>query len=211
MKSARKTNKYERSFKFQHCFSFNLISVHFFSTLILRRPKEDKTKTMLYIKGTKETSLLLSFLSNTSMIVPSTGRLTGIPPTLLAPVAFNGASLHSLKLKLSQITHNGEPLHNLDLIGPVLPTVVNNMSSFFCNTLDSFRSKLVTYDSSAPFATFHSCPLPKSENLISLFATENLKECGLTKQLVGDLCRYTNQSKTILNEIVADSNGYMVK
>jgi hypothetical protein len=174
------------------------------------RQKEDKKKTMLYVKG-KDTNLLLTFLSNTSLIIPSTGRLTGIPPTLLAPVAFNGASLQSLKLKLSQITHNGELLHHLDLIGPVLPTVIQNMSVFFRNTFEQFKSKLVTYDNSSPFAQFHSCPLPKSENLISLFATENLKECGLSKELVGDLCRPTNQSKTILSEITADASGYALK
>ncbi|CAL4174654.1 unnamed protein product, partial [Meganyctiphanes norvegica] len=53
--------------------------------------------SMVYVEG-METLSLINFLLNSKSCVGTTGPLAGVPPTLLAPVAFQGATLNTLKL-----------------------------------------------------------------------------------------------------------------
>ena len=46
-----------------------------------------------------DTQALFNYLLNCKSLVAKTGNLAGIPPTLLAPVAFEGATLQSLLAK----------------------------------------------------------------------------------------------------------------
>ncbi len=44
---------------------------------------------------------LVNFLLTSKVTVAATGALAGVPPTLLAPTAFEGASLKTLKVRPS--------------------------------------------------------------------------------------------------------------
>ena len=171
--------------------------------------KEDKSKTLAFVKG-RDTNLLLTFLSNTDLIIPTTGPLAGVPPTLLSPVAFSGASLHPLKLKTSHIMHGNQLIYNLDLIGPVLPNVVYDLTKFFETTKKSFSSLIGNLDATSSFTAFSSSKPESSANLMSLFASENLKDCGLSKDLINNICQHKQQSKRILKSVQFDSNGYQL-
>lgn len=59
-------------------------------------------ESLVFVEG-METQALFNYLMNCKSIVPTTGPLAGVPPTLLSPVAFTGASLTSLKVRLRQI------------------------------------------------------------------------------------------------------------
>ena len=169
--------------------------------------KEDKSKTLAFVKG-RDTNLLLTFLSNTDLIIPTTGPLVGVPPTLLSPVAFSGASLHPLKLKTSHLMHGNQLIYNLDLIGPVLPNVVYDLMKFFEATKKSFSSLIGNLDATGPFTAFSSSKPESSANLMSLFASENLKDCGLSKDLISNICQHKQQSKRVLKSVQFDSTGY---
>jgi len=172
--------------------------------------REDKRKTLVLIKG-RDTNLLLTFLSNTDVIIPTTGPLIGIPPTLLAPVAFSGASLHPLKLKTSHLMHNNQLIYSLDLIGPILPNVVYDLMKFF-EVKKAFNSLIVNSDATSPFTEFSSTKGENAANLMSLFASENLKDCGLSKDLVTNICQRKQQSKLVLKNVQFDSSsGYRVQ
>ena len=173
------------------------------------KDKEDKNKTLVFIKG-KDTNLLLTFLSNTDIIIPTTGSLTGIPPTLLSPVAFTGASLHPLKLKTSSIMQNNQMIYNLDLIGPILPNIVYDLTKFFETTKKNFNSLIVNCDATSSFTEFSSSKQENAANLMSLFASENLKDCGLSKDLINNICQRKQQSKKILKNVQFDSNLYKI-
>ena len=41
---------------------------------------------------------LFNFLLNSKSVIPATGAYAGVPPTLLAPVAFQGATLRNLEV-----------------------------------------------------------------------------------------------------------------
>jgi len=61
----------------------------------------DRTpESLVYVEGV-ETQALFNFLMNCKSSTASTGPLAGVPPTLLAPVAFHGATLKSLKVLLN--------------------------------------------------------------------------------------------------------------
>ena len=59
----------------------------------------------IVVKGTDDTHALFNFLLNCKSLVASTGSLSGVPPTLLAPVAFDGATLRSLKVSHGTLRH----------------------------------------------------------------------------------------------------------
>jgi len=58
----------------------------------------DRTpESLIYVEGV-EAQALFNFLMNCKSSTATTGPLAGVPPTLLAPVAFHGATLKSLKV-----------------------------------------------------------------------------------------------------------------
>lgn len=54
-------------------------------------------QSLVFIKGV-EAQALFNFLKNCKSAVSTNGALGGVPPTLLAPVAYHGATLKSLKV-----------------------------------------------------------------------------------------------------------------
>jgi hypothetical protein len=73
----------------------------FFFKVKLEQDKEkevDQTpESLIYVEGV-EAQALFNFLINCKSSIATTGPLAGVPPTLLAPVAFHGATLKSLKV-----------------------------------------------------------------------------------------------------------------
>jgi hypothetical protein len=58
----------------------------------------DRTpESLIYVEGV-EAQALFNFLMNCKSSIATTGPLAGVPPTLLAPVAFHGATLKPLKV-----------------------------------------------------------------------------------------------------------------
>lgn len=54
-------------------------------------------QSLVFVKGV-EAQALFNFLINCKSAIAGTGALAGIPPTLLAPTAFHGATLKPLKV-----------------------------------------------------------------------------------------------------------------
>jgi len=54
-------------------------------------------QSLVFVKGV-ETQALFNFLINCKSAIAATGALAGVPPTLLAPIAFHGATLKALKV-----------------------------------------------------------------------------------------------------------------
>lgn len=58
---------------------------------------DSAAESLLLVRGA-DAQALFNFLLNCKSIVSPTGPLAGVPPTLLAPIAFHGGTLQSLKV-----------------------------------------------------------------------------------------------------------------
>lgn len=59
---------------------------------------DHKPESVVCVEG-PHTFTLINFLINCKSLVAAAGAQTGLPPTLLAPVAFRGATMHTLKVR----------------------------------------------------------------------------------------------------------------
>ena len=59
---------------------------------------DHKPESVVCVSGT-HTFTLINFLINCKSLVAGAGSQAGLPPPLLAPTAFRGATLHSLKVR----------------------------------------------------------------------------------------------------------------
>lgn len=72
-------------------------------TVIFRRKEkhevqmDHRPESVVLVKG-MNTLTLLNFLINSKSLIASSGPQAGLPPTLLSPVAFRGATMQMLKV-----------------------------------------------------------------------------------------------------------------
>ncbi|KAL9968286.1 hypothetical protein ACROYT_G026640 [Oculina patagonica] len=89
----------------------------------LRTIDQQPTSTVL-VKGA-DTHALFNFLLNCKSLTANTGPQAQVPPTLLAPVAFDGATLKSLRVNQGVLKHQQakgmKQLYSLEISGPLLP------------------------------------------------------------------------------------------
>ncbi|RVE75013.1 hypothetical protein OJAV_G00012760 [Oryzias javanicus] len=86
---------------------------------------DHRPESVVCVEGS-HTFTLINFLINCKSVVASTGSQAGLPPTLLAPSAFRGATLHTLKSRSvnvkNQVKSGFQNLSSLEITGPVLPS-----------------------------------------------------------------------------------------
>uniref|UniRef100_A0A3B4AB97 Uncharacterized protein n=1 Tax=Periophthalmus magnuspinnatus TaxID=409849 RepID=A0A3B4AB97_9GOBI len=63
---------------------------------------DHKPESVVLVEG-PDTFTLINFLINCKSVVASAGSQAGLPPTLLSPVAFRGAAMHTLKSSSSAV------------------------------------------------------------------------------------------------------------
>jgi hypothetical protein len=105
------------------------------------------------IKG-GDVQALFNFLLNSKTCVSNSGPLTGIPPTLLSPTTFVGATLQKIKIEqniIKSLTSEGNSLtqYALDFIGPIMPYHVHRLCNLFKITNEEFLMCANTYDTAA--------------------------------------------------------------
>lgn len=74
--------------------------IYFFKSKIEKDKEKEVDRTpesLVYVEGV-EAQALFNCLMNCKSSTAMTGPLAGVPPTLMAPVAFHGATLKSLKV-----------------------------------------------------------------------------------------------------------------
>ncbi|CRL06535.1 CLUMA_CG019575, isoform A, partial [Clunio marinus] len=68
-----------------------------------------------------ECQAFFAFLLTTKTLITNVGRLAGVPPTLIAPVAFLGSSLQKQTTRASKLRSENEDFHSIELRGAILP------------------------------------------------------------------------------------------
>ncbi|KAG1680278.1 Protein downstream neighbor of son [Nymphon striatum] len=158
---------------------------------------DHRPESLLYVEGV-EVQGLFNFLLNNKNSIPSTGPLAGVPPTLLAPIAFQGATLTPLQARQAYLKQDKNKYHAIQLSGPLMPHIMYSLCDLFKNSQDGqFSAIFGTLDQTAPFTLFNSkqpnSPAPP------IFAQENLTDCGLPSNLLSAFCASPSTSSIIQN------------
>ena len=91
--------------------------------------------TLLFSQG-GDVQALFNFLLNSKTCITNSGPLAGIPPTLLSPLPFVGATLQKIKVEqnvVKSLTKQGDSLtqYALDFIGPIMPYHTHRLCNLF--------------------------------------------------------------------------------
>lgn len=175
--------------------------------------KVDNSEESLVLIEGMELHALYNFLINYKSAVAITGRFAGIPPTILAPVAFHGATLNSLKVRESKVHVDDADYHSLDLIGPILPSTIHNLCLIHPPE-GSFTATFSNVPSTIPLSKITKIKTETGTQEVTssgsaVFGKENLSDCGLNAFILKKFCsddshficnteclKYTGDTKT---------------
>lgn len=172
---------------------------------------DNSEESLVLIEG-MEVHALYNFLMNYKSTVSITGRFAGIPPTILAPVAFHGATLNSLKVRESKVHVDDADYYSIDVVGPILPSTIHNLCLIHPEE-SSFTATFSNVASTIPLSKITKQTESKTDgdkNVGSaVFGKENLSDCGLNAFVLRKFCgedarficnteclKYTGDTKT---------------
>lgn len=108
---------------------------------------EDSTdQSILLIEGV-ECQALFNFLLNAKSTTTKVGRLAGIPPTLIAPVAFPGATLRNNQVRASIVREQNIDFYSMEIKGVILPHTLQYLCNLMKETKDQFSMSVVNFPS----------------------------------------------------------------
>lgn len=184
--------------------------------------KEDvkkKTKEIEDDNGDLSTTLIegvdcqafFNFLLNAKSTVPVVGRLAGIPPTLLAPVAFLGGTLRKQSIRSSKLKLEGEDFCSIELRGAVLPHTVHTLCALLSEIKENYNLTMINCPQTVAFTKTSRKMLEDLDASQAaadhVFGRENLSDCGIQNKILESLCRVEGEAVTILERVQYDRDG----
>ncbi|KAK0178992.1 hypothetical protein PV327_007820 [Microctonus hyperodae] len=181
-----------------------------------KESKVDALKqSLVFVKGV-DAQALFNFLINCKSAVAVTGALAGVPPTLLAPVAFHSATLKSLKVRESVIRIDSDKFYSLEIKGPILPHVLPSLCSLIKSSkLEEFSISCAQLASTKSFTEAkHGSDLNTSDENNekkpqSVFGQENLSDCGFNSELLSHFCHPDSSRICNVESLTYSNNGYI--
>ncbi|KAK0079009.1 hypothetical protein PV326_009006 [Microctonus aethiopoides] len=171
-------------------------------------------QSLVFVKGV-EAQALFNFLINCKSAVAATGALAGIPPTLLAPVAFHSATLKSLKVRESVVRIDSDKFYSLEIKGPILPHVLPSLCSLIKSSkLEQFSVSCAQLSSTKSFTEAkHGSDLCTSDENDekkpqSVFGQENLSDCGFNSELLSHFCHPESSRICHVESLKFSNDGY---
>lgn len=155
-----------------------------------------------------------NFLLNAKSTVPKVGRLAGIPPTLLSPVAFIGGTLRKQTTRSSKLRLDGEDFYSIELLGAILPHTVHSLCGFLSEIKDNFSLTMTNCPRTVAFTKASRQlleDLDRSEAVVEqVFGCENLSECGIVNAILEKMCKVDSDVVTILERLQfnQENGGY---
>ncbi|XP_059614391.1 protein downstream neighbor of son homolog [Phlebotomus argentipes] len=165
-------------------------------------------QSALLIEGA-ECAALFNYLLNCKSIVTNVGRLAGIPPTLLSPVAFLGATLRGLQVRSSKVRLEETNYHSVELSGVLLPHVLPYLSNLLHSaTEDNFSATMANNLSSLAFTKVSQALIQdiledkdKKQASDQVFGQENLSDCGLNAAILQAMCRVDAEAVKVMDRM----------
>ncbi|TNM94178.1 hypothetical protein fugu_002354 [Takifugu bimaculatus] len=169
---------------------------------------DHKPESVVCVEG-PHTFTLINFLINCKSLVAAAGAQTGLPPTLLAPVAFRGATMHTLKARSvnvkSQVGSAYQNISSLEITGPILPTTLHNITTLLRPAQKgNFSATLYTH---APTAVMNTHATKDQGTAGSV----DLSSCGLHPVSVEQFKQPSSLGKTALTHISMNNYSYTWK
>lgn len=173
--------------------------------------------SLLLIEGV-ECQGFFSYLLNAKSTITSVGRLAGVPPTLLAPVAFPKATMQHLVPRSKKVRLDGVDYYSIDIKGLLLPTFLPSVAMLLCETRHTFSATLASSINTLSFSKATqklletTTPAESKEAVesdagcLQVFGEQNLSDCGLLPAVVSAICR-TGQNAVGLLERVCYQQG----
>ncbi|XP_016295937.1 protein downstream neighbor of son homolog [Sinocyclocheilus anshuiensis] len=92
---------------------------------------DHRPESVVLVEGSNAFTLL-NFLINCKSLVAGAGSQAGLPPTLLAPTAFRGATLHTLKARTvnvkTRVRMGYQDVCSLEVTGPIMPHTLHALT-----------------------------------------------------------------------------------
>ncbi|XP_072596873.1 protein downstream neighbor of Son [Vulpes vulpes] len=178
----------------------------------LRKEKHEvqmdhRPESIVLVKG-MNTLTLLNFLINSKSLIASSGPQAGLPPTLLSPVAFRGATMQMLKARSvnvkTQAVSGYKDQFSLEITGPIMPHSLHSVTMLLRSSQNgSFSAGLYTHE---PTAVFNIC-LPVNKVLDKETVLEELANCGLHPKTLDQLSQTPILGKSSLRHV--EMNDYV--
>ncbi|XP_049839001.1 protein downstream neighbor of son homolog [Schistocerca gregaria] len=194
----------------------------------------DRTpESLIYVEGV-EAQAFFNFLMNCKSTVAASGPLAGVPPTLIAPVAFQGGTLRPIKVRQSVVKLEGSTYHSVELRGPILPHVLHDLCSILQHTHEEFSVTFAHIEQTRAFtmaakteqpeesvleqgintssevspskSAISTCPVTPTK-APSAFGQENLSDCGLQPSVLQNFCCADPESVELLDGLKYCSDG----
>uniref|UniRef100_A0A3Q4H5D8 DNA replication fork stabilization factor DONSON n=1 Tax=Neolamprologus brichardi TaxID=32507 RepID=A0A3Q4H5D8_NEOBR len=143
---------------------------------------DHKPESVICVKGL-HTFTLINFFINWKGVVASSGSQAGLPPTLLAPSAFRGATMHTLKSRCVNVRSQFSKGNFSAALYTHTPTAVMNVHSTNCFLFD----------------------------LVVMNASVELSSCGLHSASIQQLQQPSTLGKTALTHITMNNYSYTWK
>ncbi|XP_030851124.1 protein downstream neighbor of son homolog [Strongylocentrotus purpuratus] len=169
---------------------------------------DNRPQSLVLVEGL-DTAALYNFLLNSRTVLTSVGPLADIPPTILSPIAFKGATLNSCKLKSGTLKQQSSKsslveVSSLEVTGPIMPHNVHSLCALLRRTQEgAFHMALSNHEATAPFT---SCTYSTNEKsgVRDAGDEERLKamrtNCGLSERQVeylGSKCTVNLPTKEV--------------
>ncbi|EMP32268.1 Protein downstream neighbor of son like protein [Chelonia mydas] len=180
----------------------------------LRKEKNEvqvdhKPESVALVKGTN-TFMLLNFLINCKSLVAAAGPQAGLPPTLLSPVAFRGATMQTLKARSINVKTPVHSCYNdifsLEITGPVMPHCLHTLTMLLKSAQKgAFSAVLYTHEPTAVFNT-------NIERILNKETTcKDLTKCGLHLKTLDQLIQLPTLGKSSIRLLEMRDYAYTWK
>uniref|UniRef100_A0A1A9WTY4 Protein downstream neighbor of son homolog n=1 Tax=Glossina brevipalpis TaxID=37001 RepID=A0A1A9WTY4_9MUSC len=190
--------------------------------LKVQEMSEDFSDNSLVLIEGAECQGFFSFLLNAKSTIGTIGRLAGVPPTLLAPVAFPKATMQHLNTRSNKVRYDGVDYYSIEVKGVILPSFLPYTCHLLGETKETFSATLASSVNTLAFskATQKLLQNPKEpcssneqnvgdEAASQVFGQENLSDCGLGTCVIESMCQTGQQSIALLERICYDKEyGY---
>ncbi|CAH6792563.1 protein downstream neighbor of Son [Phodopus roborovskii] len=162
---------------------------------------DHRPESVVLVKGLN-TFTLLNFLINCKSLVATSGAQAGLPPTLLSPVAFRGASMHMLKARSMNIkTHALSGYRDqcsLEITGPIMPHALHSVTMLLRSSQrGSFSAGIYAHEPTAVF----NVRLPPGRDLNREVVHKDLANCGLHPKTLEQLSQLPLLGKSSLRNV----------
>ncbi|XP_034156189.2 protein downstream neighbor of son homolog isoform X1 [Pangasianodon hypophthalmus] len=163
---------------------------------------DHRPESVVLVEGSN-TFTLINFLINCKSLVAAAGPQAGLPPTLLAPTAFRGATLHTLKARSvnvkTQVRTGYQDVCSLEVTGPIMPHALHTLTQLLRPAQKGgFSMALYTHEPSAVL----NVPVTKpSESDRQSNVLEELSRCGLQQHTVQQLMEQATLGKSALRHL----------